>query len=125
MKLSNIQKFIATILVIFLCGITAQGQTSTKESTQKASISAKSSSAETVKTEDGAVKADVQPQSKSAKDCDKVKSDKDCDKVKPSERDCKDAKKHSSKDCDKKKMTPSNKEGQEKKKSPDTTGDKK
>jgi len=118
MKLSNIQKFIATILVIFLCGITAQGQTSTKESTQKASISAKSSSAETetVKTEDGAVKADVQPQSKSAKDCDKVK---------PSERDCKDAKKHSSKDCDKKKMTPSNKEGQEKKKSPDTTGDKK
>ena len=116
MKLSNIQKFIATILVIFLCGITAQGQTSTKESTQKASISAKSSSAETVKTEDGAVKADVQPQSKSAKDCDKVK---------PSERDCKDAKKHSSKCCDKKKMTPSNKEGQEQKKSPDTTGDKK
>jgi len=115
MKLSNIQKFIATLLVVFICSFTVQAQTVTKETTKKTSLSTTSSKTETttVKAIDNDVKTATQVN---------AKSDKDCDKVKPSEKDCKDAKKHSSKDCDKKKVTSSNKEDQAKKKSIDATG---
>ena len=118
MKLTNLHKLLATLLVVFVCSFTVQAQTVTKETTEKASLSTTSSKAETttVKAVDNDVKTATQVT---------AKSDKDCDKVKPSERDCKDAKKHSSKDSDKKKMTPRNKEDQAKKKSLETTGEKK
>jgi len=118
MKLSNIQKFMAAFVVVFLCCFTAQSQTVAKESTEKASISESSRPVSTtaVNAEQNTIKAEKQVKSAAKKDCDDAK---------PSDRDCAKSKAKSSACCDKKKVAADSKECQDKKKTPASSGDKK
>lgn len=118
MKLSNIQKFMAAFLIVFLCCFTAQSQTVANESTEKASISESSLPVSTtaVSAEQNTIKAEKQVQSAPAKDCDKAK---------PSDRDCAKSNAKASTCCDKKKTVADSKERQDKKKAPESSGDKK
>jgi hypothetical protein len=118
MKLSNIQKFMAAFIVVFLCCFTAQSQAVTKKSTEKASISESSSpvSTNSISAEQNTIKAEKQVQSVPSKDCDNAK---------PSEKDCAKSKTKSSACCDQKKVTVSGKEDLDKKKAPESSGDKK
>lgn len=118
MKLSIIQKFMAAFIVVFLCCFTAQSQAVTTASTEKASIKESSSPVSTtsVSAEQNTIKAEKQVQSAPKKDCDNAK---------PSKKDCANSKAKSSACCDQKKVTASSKECQDKKKAPDSSGDKK